>query len=238
MQENCDVMVVLGDDDTVDSLSRSANVIGFGSRVSGALLSREALAADAIDAVSGALARDITLFEQRGCLSPHHVFVESAGGIEAHQFADRLALSLEQLARRLPPPPAIDLGAAAAIRSTREAARWRKLGGSAVDLWERNQFAWSVIYDSTCAFRISPLYRTVFVTPVGHLADFTARLEPVSGHLEAFAVADPSARLEDERAWLRKAGVSYFAAPGMMQSPPLDWPHGNGAFLNRLLART
>jgi hypothetical protein len=236
MQENCDAMVVLGDDDTIDLLSRSANVIGFGSRVSGALLSREAVAPDAIDPVSEALARDITLFEQRGCLSPHHVFVESAGGIEAHQFAERLALSLEQLARRLPPPRAIDLGAAAAIRSVREAARWRKLGGSAVDLWESNEFAWSVIYDSICSFRISPLYRTVFVTPVGHLADFTARLEPVSGRLEAFAIADPERRLEEERAWLRTAGVSYFAAPGMMQSPPLDWPHGGSVFLNRLSA--
>jgi len=204
--------------------------------VSGALISREALAPGAIDAVSDGLARDITLFEQRGCLSPHHVFIASATEGETRHFAGRIARSLDQLAQKLLPPRTIDVGAAAAIRSTREAARWRKLAGAAVDLWESNEFSWSVIYDSTCAFRISPLYRTVFVAPVLDFADFTARLEPVSGHLEGFAIVDRAGRFEDERAWLRDAGVSYFAEPGMMQSPPLEWPHGGGAFLNRLVA--
>jgi len=238
LQNKCDETVVFGDDQTIDILSRSGCVIGFGSRLSGALLSREAVAPEAIDSVSEGLARDITLFEQRGCLSPHHVFVECATPAEAHRFAGRLALSLEQLALKLPPPRAIDLGAAAAIRATREAARWRKLGGAAVDLWEGNRFSWTVVYDPTAAFRVSPLYRTIFVTPVTDCADFSSRLEAVSGRLEAFAVADPAHRLEDERAWLSEAGVSYLAAPGMMQSPPLEWPHGKGAFLSRLVART
>ncbi len=237
LQDNCDEMVVFGDDQTVDLLSRGGSVIGFGSRVSGALLSREAVAPAAIDSVGDALARDITLFEQRGCLSPHHIFVECAIPAEAHRLAARLALSLDELARKLPPPRAIDLGAAAAIRATRESARWRKLGGAAVDLWEGRRFAWSVVYDATTAFRVSPLYRTIFVTAVADFADFSTRLEAVSGRLEAFAVADPADRLDDERAWLAEAGVSYLAAPGMMQSPPFEWPHGNGAFLSRLVAR-
>ncbi|HTY56966.1 MAG TPA: acyl-CoA reductase, partial [Candidatus Binataceae bacterium] len=107
MQKNCDAMVVLGDDDTVDILGRSGNVIGFGSRVSGALISREALAPGAIDAVSDGLARDITLFEQRGCLSPHHVFIASATEGETRHFAGRIARSLDQLAQKLLPPRTI-----------------------------------------------------------------------------------------------------------------------------------
>jgi len=237
LQDNCDETVIFGDDQTVDILSHGRRVIGFGSRLSGALLSREAIAPAAIDSVSDALARDVTLFEQRGCLSPHHVFVESATRNDAHHFARKLAASLDELARRLTPPRAIDLGAAAAIRATRESARWRKLGGAAVDLWESREFSWTVVYDPASAFRVSPLYRTVFVTPVADFADFSSRLEAVRGRLEAFAVADPARRLDDERAWLSEAGVSYLAAPGMMQSPPLEWPHGNGAFLSRLVAR-
>jgi len=238
LQYNCDEVVVFGDDGTVDALGHDGRVIGFGSRLSGALLSREAIAPEAIDSVSDNLARDITLFEQCGCLSPHHVFVESTTGIEAHRFASRLARSLDELARKLPPPRAIDLGVAAAIRATREAWRWRKLGGAAVDLWEGGDFSWTLAYDPASTFKVSPLYRTAFVTPVADFADFSSKLEAMKGRLEAFAFADPARRLDNERAWLREAGVSYFARPGMMQSPPLEWPHGNGALLSKLVART
>jgi hypothetical protein len=213
-------------------------VIGFGSRVSGALISREAVAPGPIDSVSDGVARDITLFEQRGCLSPHHVFVECAARDDARRFARALADALDVLARKLGPPRAIDLGTAAAIRATRESSRWRKLAGAATDLWEGDRFAWTVVYDAEAAFRLSPLYRTVFVTPVADFTGFRAKLEAMKGRLEAFAVADPAGRLDRYRAWLSEAGVSYLAAPGMMQSPPFEWPHGNGAFLSRLIART
>jgi len=235
LQDSCDELVVLGDDATVEMLERGGPVIGFGSRVSGALIAREALAPESIDALSDSVARDVTLFEQRGCLSPHHVFVEDETGAEAHRFAKHLALALERLARKLPPPAAIDIGATAAIRALRETSRWRKMAGAPVDLWESAGFAWTVIYDSAAPFKISPQYRTIHITPFADFADFTSRLETVRGQLEAFAIADPAEHLDEQRSWLRRAGVSYFAAPGMMQSPPLEWPHGNGAFLSRVL---
>ena len=237
LQDNCDEMVVFGDDGTVDALSRGGCVTGFGARLSGALLSREAIAPATSDAVADGLARDITLFEQRGCLSPHHIFIEDPTQLEARRFAGCLAVALDRLAHMLPPPRALNLGVAAAIRATREASRWRKLGGETVDLWEGNALSWSVIYDAAIPFRVSPLYRTVFVTPVSDFADFKARLAAVSNRLEAFAVADPANRLDDARAWLSDAVVSYLASPGMMQSPPFEWPHGKGAFLKRIIAR-
>jgi hypothetical protein len=72
---------------------------------------------------------------------------------------------------------------------------------------------------------------------VSDFADFKARLAAVSNRIEAFAVADPAHRIDDARAWLTEAGVSYLASPGMMQSPPFEWPHGKGAFLKRIIAR-
>jgi len=237
LQDNCDEMVVFGDDETVDALSGGGCVTGFGARLSGALLSHEAIAPAASDAVADGLARDITLFEQRGCLSPHHIFIEDPTLFEARRFAGSLAVALDRLARILPPPQALDLGVAAAIRGMREASRWRKLGGDTVDHWEGNALSWSVIYDAAASFRVSPLYRTVFVTPVSDFADFKARLAAVSNRIEAFAVADPAHRFDDACAWLTEAGVSYLASPGMMQSPPVEWPHGKGAFLKRIVAR-
>ena len=56
----------------------------------------ESLVAANIDIVAAAVARDITLFEQQGCLSPHHVIVEDADGYASHWFAERLAIALNR----------------------------------------------------------------------------------------------------------------------------------------------
>ena len=67
--------------------SQSANVIGFGSRVSAALIA-DAIVASRIDGVAESLARDVALFEQLGCLSLHHVFVVSPDGRAARDAGD------------------------------------------------------------------------------------------------------------------------------------------------------
>src|SRR5208282_5481459 len=123
-------VVAYGDDASIAALSaaaarRARPLAGFGSRLSGALVLPGASPSAAETAADG-LARDVTLFEQRGCLSPHHVFVVGDAG-EARGFAARLARALERLARRLPTPARLPLAAAAAIRGLRERARWRAL---------------------------------------------------------------------------------------------------------------
>ena len=72
-------VVAYGDDASIAALSaaaarRARPLAGFGSRLSGALVLPGASSSAAETAADG-LARDVTLFEQRGCLSPHHVFV-------------------------------------------------------------------------------------------------------------------------------------------------------------------
>ena len=52
----------------------ASRLFGFGSRTSGALISLSPTANFA--ALAEAVARDVVLFEQQGCLSPHHVFVK------------------------------------------------------------------------------------------------------------------------------------------------------------------
>jgi len=59
-------------------------------------------------------------------------------------------------------------------------------------------------------------------------------LQPVAGRIEAFAIAAPAARRERMRVFMAALDVSYVCEPGAMQSPPLDWSHGGGAFLRAL----
>ncbi len=247
-------VVAYGDDASIAALTAAAPrqappLAGFGSRLSGALVVLSGVSPSAADAAADRLARDVTLFEQRGCLSPHHVFVVGGAG-EARGFAARLARALERLARRLPAPARLPLGAAAAIRALRERARWRALaqrtgpdhdcheGDHDVALWESEDMAGTVIYDGAATFCASPGYRTVFVSALERADELGGRLDAAAGRLEAFALAAPPEFHARLRLELQRLGASYVCEPGRMQSPPLDWPHGGGAMLELLRKAT
>jgi hypothetical protein len=233
MKDECDFMVALGDDTTLARLAGTSRLFGFGSRTSGALISLAPPANFA--ALAEAVARDVVLFEQQGCLSPHHVFIAGGEDGAARDFARSLAIALAEFAEALPPAK-LSFHTAAAIRRTRERARWRMIGAHEVELFEDRAMAWTVVFDPAARFTMSPGYRTVTVSAIRDADDLASRLAPVSGRLEAFALAasGPSrARFLDV---LAGAGVTYVCDPGRMQSPPLYWPHGAGAFLDFITA--
>jgi hypothetical protein len=227
--EDCDLVVAYGDDATIESLNRR-NVIGFGSRVSGALIAADAIGPSRIDEVAGLLARDVVLFEQLGCLSLHHVFVVSPDGRAAREFAMRMAAALERLGESMP-PARLPLHDAGAIRGVRERARWRQIAGEPVELFEGRGLEWTLIFERRAdSFRISPGFRTVHVSAMRDLAEFRACIAAVSGRIEAMAVVGEDCEIE-----ARAMAIPYVCAPGEMQSPPLDWRHNGGAFLDIML---
>jgi hypothetical protein len=234
LKKRCDFIVALGDDANLAQLDQMPRLFAFGSRASGALIS---LAGPAnIAALATAVARDVSLFEQQGCLSPHHIFIEGPGDTHAAEFAMLLAHALDTVAIKLPSAK-LSFPAASAIRGIRESARWRSIGGQPVALREDDAMSWTVVFDPTARFTISPGFRTVTVSAIRDAEDLASRLAPIAGRLEAFGLAVP----RDARPlWLDVlggAGVTYVCDPGQMQSPPLTWPHGGGAFLDFLLAR-
>jgi hypothetical protein len=234
LSDECDFLVALGEDATFSHLAGAARLFGFGSRASGALIS---LAGPAnVPALAYAVARDVTFFEQQGCLSPHHVFVEDADGRSAPGFAKALGDALTMMATTLPPAK-LSFNAAAAIRRIRERARWRGIGEHQVELFEGEAMSWTVVFDPSARFTISPGYRTVTVSAIRDPEDLAARLAPMAGRLEAFALAAQRAARTRLLDVLAGAGVTYVCDPGKMQAPPLNWPHGGGAFLDFLTAR-
>ena len=230
----CDRIVAYGDDATLSSLAHGVKLIGFGSRVSGAVIAASTIAPSQIDAIADALARDVTRFEQLGCLSPHHIFVMTPSSEVAREFAHRMSLALDRRSQSMP-PARIPLSDAAKILSVRENARWRRIAGDAIQVWEAARLEWTVIFDPAASFSVSPGFRTVFVSAARDWTDLRARLVPVAGLLEAIAFAGDQADRAYFGGLVRDLGVSYIAAPGEMQSPPLDWPHGNGAFLDPMI---
>jgi Acyl-CoA reductase (LuxC)/Acyl-protein synthetase, LuxE len=250
----CDQVIALGNDATIEylkGLNHPSHLLTFGSRISGALIMREALQQKAIARTAEALALDCAMFDQRGCLSPHHIFVEG----DARRFAVQLAAAFSGLAPLLSGSDAfrrLEFQGAAALRRVRERARWRKLAGGDIELWEEPSFQWTVILDQAASFTSSPGFRTTYVSPFIDASDLENRLEPVRGRMEAFAIANGESPSESAGAKLltgitrpaalelvcdviRRCAATYVCAPGEMQSPPLEWPHGGGEFLRMFI---
>jgi hypothetical protein len=226
-------VIPYGDDSSLAAVGGS-EVIGFGSRLSAALVGRGAARGGRAEEVARCLARDVTLFEQLGCLSPHQVFVECDNEGDALGFAENLGRAMGELASRLPPPLRLELEDAAALRTVRETARWRAIAGEPVRTIEGPELSWVVVFDRDAELSPAPGLRCVRVSAIRNLAELASRLAAVRGKVEAFAVAGSSANIPRIRDLLAGLGVSYLAEPGSMQSPPLTWRHGGGWFLDRM----
>jgi Acyl-CoA reductase (LuxC)/Acyl-protein synthetase, LuxE len=251
----CDHVIAFGDDLTIaqlERLTRQKRLIGFGTRVTVAAVMREALRGAQLRQTPDKIALDCAMFDQRGCLSPQHIFVEE----HVHEFASELAAAFARLAPLLGADSGLrsfELQDGAALRRLRESARWRRLGGQDVEVWEDPNFRWTVILDCNASFVPSPGFRTVHVSRFSDPVDLECRLKPVRGRIEGFSIAggEPpagaaapvsraarAASTHDQAgiyAVARRCGATHVCAPGEIQSPPLEWPHGGGDFIRMFI---
>ena len=206
------MVLAYGDAPALADLEKRApgKVIGYGPKTSLAVLGKEI---DSEEVAEG-LARDIALFDQRGCLSI--VAVYSAGDAEA--LAARLEEVLADRARVWPPGPA-DPAVLAGVQQLRLEAEMRGLRSPRLPI-----STGTVLVDPDPAFRPAPGLRTVRIHPLPELERLPALLAPWRGRLQGAALAGQDAwslmsRLED-------LGISRCIAPGELQSPDARWHNG------------
>src|SRR5262249_46493235 len=129
-----------------------------GHRVSAGIVFDDA----ALESVAHA-ARDVSLYDQQGCLSPHDIYVrEDADGF-ARTYAARLAGAMEEFNRHTPRGP-LGIGEAAAIADLRASYSFRSASDVRAQIWQsEGSTDWTVIYEDDPWFATSPLNRVVFV---------------------------------------------------------------------------
>lgn len=210
--ERAETTLVYGDEQAVASVARRARstCVTYGPRASFAVVAAEADPAS----TAAALARDVALFDQRGCLSVQAVFTDG----DAPTLARELAGALQGIAEGWPPGP-LDPSRAAAVQQVRAEARLRGLHQPEVALG-----AGTVIVEPLPSFQPSPGLRTVRIHPL-------AGLEAVVPALGAWRDKLQGAALAGDRAWalesaLAGLGVSRCALPGSLQSPDALWHNG------------
>jgi len=178
-------------------------------------------------AVAEALARDIALWDQLGCLSPLAIYlVGPEAARQTPAFGEALADALQNLHRSLPRGEA-PLEAASAIQQEREEARIRGAGGDAVTVFESSGTDWTVIGESDAQWRPAPLHRFVRVHPVPRVDDLGEALRPIVRNLSSVALAGftPGDGLTEVGRELSRVGVARLCEAGRMQAPALGWHH-------------
>lgn len=163
---------------------------------------------------AGEAARDVSLFAQKGCLSPHDFYVRG----DARAYAARLAEAMAQEEIRNPRGP-LTPHEAAEIHNVRANYRFRAASDPRVHLWEsENSTAWTVIYEEDPWFAPSCLNRVVFVKPLPD--DLAPALGPARDWVAAVGIWPPT---PDHAKIALSLSPSRICPVGKMQAPPLSW---------------
>jgi hypothetical protein len=214
-----DAVSAYGDDASLHELAkqrkRDARFIAHGHGVSAAFIGREQLATEhgARDAADR-LALDVAAYDQRGCLSPHSVFVESGAAIDALAFARLLAhASLPLLAELLP----------AGERSMREqtaALQWQAVAAARGELFAAPEHA--VSYERNLAARPSPGGRLISVHDCPTADALPQALSVFGAHLKCVGVSGTRAERQRIADRLHTSTGARVCRIGEMQTPAFD----------------
>jgi len=226
------VVTAYGSDAVVTALRARAPVstrfVAYHHRLSAGVVGRRALTPDAIDAVVGDVARAVGMFDQRGCVSPHVVYVEEGAVIDPPAFGTLLAAALRALEDELP-GGSLEAVEASAVHQVRGTAELMAASGSGVEVHHGGGASWTVIYDPSPAFSPSCVGRVVRVKPLPRLSVLARLIAPFGAHLQTMGVAGVGDDdLESLAEALGRVGVSRVAAFSEVPFPPSTWHHDGG----------
>lgn len=220
-----DVIGATGGAGAIEAIRREAGpdarVVLHGPRLSAAAIGKSALGADREAAVD-ALADDVALAGQIGCLSPVVAWIE-APPAEVHALAEPV---LEALVRRWPAPPRRE--APTAERS--EWAEWTALAAVESAAGTGGPTAGGVDSGWTVRTRTRagapdppPVPRALVLEPVESLEAIAPLCARRRGTVTTVGVRAAPERVEALAPRLAEAGVERIAPLGAMQRPPLAW---------------
>lgn len=214
---SADTVIAYGDEPALADLRRRApgKLVEYGPKTSLAVVSDADAAED--------LARDVALFDQRGCLSVAAIYTTCD--------PEALAIRLEDALSHLWPPGPADPASLSVVQQMRLEAEMRGLRRPRLPI-----AVGTVLVEPQPAFRPSPGLRTVRIHPVTDFSRLPDVLAPWRGRLQGAALAGEDAwRLAPALAGL---GISRCAAPGELQSPDVTWHNGGIHPLRALVQQT
>jgi hypothetical protein len=212
-----DRVIAYGGATTMASLATriGARLIRHGPKTSLALV-----AGPPSRAVADGLARDVALFDQRGCLS---VGVVMAPADSIDEWAVVLHAALVRAAATLPPGQPSAGEALAAHQARAEAA----MRGARVLALDRLADG-AVLVERDAIAHPTPVLRTVQLVPFENPNGLISRLAPSRGRWQGLALAGVDPTLADALdALVQATGVSRVAPIGELQDADASWDDGD-----------
>lgn len=195
--------------------------LGFGHKVSFAMISAAALDPAKVARTAQRAAYDIGRYDQQGCFAPHVVFVERGAEITPRTFARYLARSLAAFGQRYP-RRALTLAedsSIAAWRQQEEFVHGAEVLGDTLGEWSVS------FHEGGQGFGTSCLNRAIRVVAVDDLTEVPPLVAPYRALLQTVGIAAPPDALFKVSKLLGQVGVTRIAALGDMTSPEAGWHH-------------
>ena len=224
-----DTVLAYGGNDAIAQLRAQVPVttrfLGYGHKLGLGMVGRAALDSQRAPLTARLAAHDIARYEQQGCYSPHHFYVQRGGKVAPRDFAHYLAAELGNLERRFP-RRALALEESAAIAGWRQSAELQSFSDEGVEIIGGADAAWSVAY-SERAQALAPTGggRSIFVSAVDALDDVVLLIAPHARFLQTVGIAAEPRELHRLADALGQAGVTRICALGAMTSPEAGWHH-------------
>jgi len=214
-----DIRVAWGGREAVEAIMNLPRRFGTEDIIFGPKLSFEVVGAEVLAdektarTIATRVAQDTVALEQRGCNSPHTVFVERGGSIAPTAFAALLAGELGSLAARVPL-------AAVSPQESFQVLGFRAEYDMRGEAWYGDTVSWTVLYSEDDRGLASPCYvRTLSVRPVDDIFEVVPFCS-VNTQSAGLAVTDRRLALADA---LTAHGVERCPKPGSMSLYDLPW---------------
>ena len=229
--QRAEAVVAYGGNEAIKSLRNrtpvTARFIAYHHRLSVGLVGREALTAERAPRVARVAARAVSMFDQRGCVSAHAIYVEEGGAVDPGGWAALLASAMADLEAELPGGN-LTAADASAVHQMRGSAELCEASGSGVRVFRADDSFWTVILEEELGFTRSCLNRVVSLFPTPDLCGVANSLGEVGGYLQTVAVEGAEDRLPMLAEALYRAGATRVTSFEKAPWPP-PWWHHDGA---------
>ncbi len=236
--QRAEAVVAYGGNEAIESLRTrtpvTARFIAYHHRLSVGLVGREALTAERAPRVARAAALAVSMFDQRGCVSPHAIYVEQGGAVDPEGWAALLASAMADLEGELPGGH-LTAADASAVHQMRGSAELREASGRGVRVFRADESFWTVILEDEMGFTPSCLNRVVSLFPTPDLCRVAGSLGEVGGYLQTVAVEGAGDRMPMLAEALSKAGATRITSFQKAPWPPPWWHHDGASVFSGLL---
>ena len=187
----------------------------FGPKTSFMVVGKEHLASEKHASVIAKRASlDVSLLEQRGCNSPHTIFVEKEFTVKPEKFAKLLANQMEETTKRYPRHEVL-------TTDTMNILRVRAEYDMRAEAYYPTSTDWTVLYSEDDTGLATPCFnRTVFVRPIDNVMD----VEMLCSHItQSVGVALSSDRKREFAKRVMAKGVDRCPDVGTMTAYEAPW---------------